>query len=276
MQRTCPLNGKGASASSIREERQLAPTEINFTCTASKSSAVLKVPGYIGTTPVEFLVDSGAAVSVVRMDAIPASSYSHINYVSDVTAVSASGHSLDIIGKAVLPLTIGHVKCKQEFTIVHNLTVECLLGVDFLIGNQGTIDCVRKCLTLASEEIPFNSADNISYDEPNGTKIPVTVLETVEIQSRSIQYIAAHLHATPISYTSREGLVEPLKSPTTPKHLAIARSLNTVDATNGVVVQVMNISPGNITLCKGTPLGEFIPIFNVCVVEDNQGRRMNL
>ena len=35
----------------------------------------------------------------------------------------------------------------------------------------------------------------------------------------------------------------------------------------------MNISPGNITLCKGTPLGEFIPIFNVCVVEDNQDRQ---
>ena len=116
-----------------------------------------------------------------------------IHISSDVTA---SGHSLDV---AVLPLTIGHVKCKQEFTIVHNLTVECLLGIDFLIGNQGTIDCVRKCLTLASEEIPFNSANNISYDEPNGTKIPVTVLETVEIQSRSIQYIAAHL----LSHTHR-------------------------------------------------------------------------
>ena len=54
---------------------------------------------------------------------------------------------------------------------------------------------------------------------------------------------------------------------TTPKHILIARSLATSKDRNQILVQVINVSPGNVTLCKGTPLGEFIPMHDVCVVD---------
>ena len=63
------------------------------------------------------------------------------------------------------------------------------------------------------------------------------------------------------------GLIEPIQSSSTSKRIVIAHSLNTVDQENCVVVQVMNVSPRNVTLCKGTPLGEFIPIHDVFVVD---------
>ena len=66
-----------------------------------------------------------------------------------------------------------------------------------------------------------------------------------------------------------EGLIEPTQTPYTPKHIVIASSLSKVDNGNRVIVQVMNISPGNITLCKGAPLSEFIPIHDVFFVDSN-------
>ena len=131
------------ASSTIGEQRQLAPTEINFSFTPSKATSALKVPGHIGNTSVQFLVDSGAAISVARFDVIPDLLRTHICYSSDITAVSASGHSLDIVVKAALPLTVGHIELKHKFIIVRSLTVDCLLSVDFLTGNGATIDCER-------------------------------------------------------------------------------------------------------------------------------------
>ena len=275
---TTDLSFKLQGASSIvGEQRQLAPTKINVSFTSSKvtDTPILKVPGLIGTAPVKFLVDSGAAISVARYDVIPDSLRTLISKLSDIVAVSASGHSLDIIGKADLPLTVGHIKLKHEFIIVPTLNVDCLLGVDFLTKNRATINCVKGCLTLASREVPFistGSEDHNKQYHSSKTANPISsvmVLDTVEVQGRSVQFVTACLHAALDSplHVPTTGLIEPIQSSSTPKHIMTARSLNTVDQENCVVVQVMNVSPGNVTLCKGTPLGEFIPIHDVFVVD---------
>ena len=128
--------------------------------------------------------------------------YTHL-LLLDIANVSASGHSLDIVDKAALPLTVGCAELKHEFTIVCNLTVDCLLGVYFLTGNSATVDCVKGCLTLDTEKIPFSSSiskltkDHNQQHHSSKTASPtfsVTVLETVEVQSESVQFITAHLH----------------------------------------------------------------------------------
>lgn len=103
----------------------------------------------------KFLVDSEAAISVARFNVIPDPLHTLICHSFDITAVLTSGHLLDIVGKAVLPLTVGHIELKHEFMIVRSLTIDCLLGVDFLTGNCTTFDCVKGCLTLDTEEILF-------------------------------------------------------------------------------------------------------------------------
>ena len=61
------------------------------------------------------------------------------------------------------------------------------------------------------------------------------------------------------------GLVEPL--PTTAKHLAIARSLSTIQ-NNAVHIQVMNTGPLPIQLYRGTKLATFTPRDHVFVLEE--------
>ena len=216
-------------------------------------------------------MDSRAAISVARFYVIPDPLRTLICYSLDITAVSASGYLLDVVGKAAQPLSVGHIELKNEFTIVRSFTVDCLLGVDFLTGNGATVDCVKGYLTLDTEEIPFSSTIIKLTKDHNQQLIVsltflVTVLETVEIKSRSVQFITACLHTALDSSIPTEGLNEPTQPPSIPKHIVIACSLSIVDNGNHVIVQVMNVSPGNI---KGTLLGEFIPMHNVFVVDSN-------
>ena len=91
----------------------------------------------------------------------------------------------------------------------------------------------------------------------------------MEIQSSSVQLIKACLHTALNPSIPIEGLIEPTQTPYTLKHIMIASSLSKVDNGNRVIVQVMNISPRNITLSRGAPLGEFIPIHEVFFVDSN-------
>ena len=51
----------------------------------------------------------------------------------------------------------GSFKDEHEFTVVSELTVECLFVADFMEKNDVLIDCKRRCLQLGSSaiEVPF-------------------------------------------------------------------------------------------------------------------------
>ena len=108
------------ASGAIGVQQQLAPTEINFLFTPSKAISAIKVPGNIGSAPVQFLVDSGAAILVAQFDVIPDPLHTLVSYSSDITAVPASGHLLDVVGRAALILTVGHIELKHEFTNVRS------------------------------------------------------------------------------------------------------------------------------------------------------------
>ena len=69
-------------------------------------SSLLEVSGQIDGAPTTFLIDSGAAVSVFHIKALPK------NYQSSLTndsprIVGANGLALDVIGQAIMPITSG-------------------------------------------------------------------------------------------------------------------------------------------------------------------------
>ena len=47
-------------------------------------------------------------------------------------AVGANGTPLDVVGHTQLAVTLGTFRTQYQFTIVQHLTVDCLLGADFL------------------------------------------------------------------------------------------------------------------------------------------------
>ena len=52
--------------------------------------------------------------------------------VESTGAVGANGMPLDVVGRTTMTVSLGSFNAEQEFTVIRNLTVECLLGADFL------------------------------------------------------------------------------------------------------------------------------------------------
>ena len=110
--------------------------------------AMLQVHGMLGNDPIDFLVDSGAAVSVVTNDILPASISTRIIREAPHT-VGANGSALDVLGRLEIPITLGQFCAPHEFVVVRHLTVHCLLGMDFLHRYGAVIDCVKNTLSLS-------------------------------------------------------------------------------------------------------------------------------
>ena len=104
----------------------------------------------MGLTACRFLLDSGATVSVVRWDAIDKQWHDKISATESNTMVAADGLPLEVVGQVTLPVSLGHFKAYQEFTVVQSLMANCTLGADFLVKHCTVIDCKIATLTLGS------------------------------------------------------------------------------------------------------------------------------
>ena len=88
------------------------------------NTLLLQVEGTLENSTTKFLLDSGAAVSVVRPDHLSLESRSKID--PDVLpAVSADGNSLDVLGQVTLPVSVGEFHTNHKFVVMRNLTVVC-------------------------------------------------------------------------------------------------------------------------------------------------------
>ena len=76
---------------------------------------------------------------------------------SATAAVSTTGAPLDIAGWATLTVSLGMFTVTHEFTVVHHLTVDCLLGADFFKRYKGIVDCGNSALFDQKEPSIHNS-----------------------------------------------------------------------------------------------------------------------
>ena len=98
----------------------------------------------------EWLIDTGAAISVVDENLIPQgiSSVQKVRQAPPIT--SASGHRLPVRGIYKVPLWIGNRCFPQEVAILAKLEAGAILGVDFLQKHQAVIDLGKKALMVPS------------------------------------------------------------------------------------------------------------------------------
>ena len=54
--------------------------------------------------------------------------------------IGANGSPLDVIGQITLPVKIGNFQSDQVFIVVRTLTVDCLLGADYLVAHEVVIN----------------------------------------------------------------------------------------------------------------------------------------
>ena len=58
----------------------------------------------------------------------------------------ADGVPLEVIGHVNIPVSLGQFRVEQEYTVVKILSVECILGADFLVHHGAIIDCKANTL----------------------------------------------------------------------------------------------------------------------------------
>ena len=214
------------------------------------TSKTMRVHGFMGDSPVEFLIDSGAAVSVVRYETIP---HSMVIANSASSAVGANGDSLDVIGCIELAVILDTLNVKHSFIVVKRLTVECILGIDFLSKYGAVIDCANDMVSVQS----FGSRVHVADPTPqigNAAANVVIVGETARIPSCSSCIVSATVQNGD-ALSGRVGILEPHDN--IPSSLLVARSLNTVSKANVIAIQVTNTGHSETTLYKGTQIGIF-------------------
>jgi RNA:NAD 2'-phosphotransferase (TPT1/KptA family) len=199
------------------------------------------------------LVDTGAARSCIeehfakRVGAqiLPADKNDLIFFIS------ADGGAMKVQGKAILTLTIGNVGYIQVFHVLSNLTIDILLGGDFLLENRVTLDYDSRTLSLDAGlvQVPLGKrgellgmaivAENISIP-PNTQKL-VPVLTT-----RNIHH----------SLT----LIEPIDN-TNARGMKIAHTL--VKSKGPKYCPVWNDSDEELWLHKNAPIGTLTSITDI-------------
>ena len=152
-----------------------------------------------------FLIDSGAAVSVVSYDAIPLSMA--VTNAAPPT-VGANGDPLDVIGCMELDVFLDTLSVRHSFIVVRKLTVECILSIDFLSRYGAVIDC-------ANNKVSFDSRVHAVADPTpqicDAVTHAVVVTETTRIPSHSSCIINAAVQNNNM-LSGRVGILEPYGS----------------------------------------------------------------
>ena len=204
-------------------------------------------------------------MSVLRYECLP-DEYRE-NLRESPGAVGANGTPLDVVGKVNIGVSLGSYSVEEEFTVIRNLTVDCLLGADFLKEHCAVMDCRSGTLSIGKERqyrIPMFT-DQQPQSQSDSTSIAITAPVDMIIPGRTVQLIQAELEEETCNFN--EALVEPDIARALPKSLCTARSLTPVLSGKTVILQVMNISPTPVTIYKGMRLGEAIPRHCVLLVD---------
>ena len=172
-----------------------------------------------------------------------------------MAAVGANGAPLDVIGHTRLAVSLGTFQSQYQFTVVQHLTVNCLLGANFLQDLGALLDCHSHTLTLGVEthhSIPIAlGKDSVSThsDVQAPSSFAIRSLHDLNIPGQTVQLITGKVEEQLTNIAS--ALVEPLEEISRSVHLGLACCLTALSNDSEVVLQVMNVDPTLITLYKG-------------------------
>ena len=203
----------------------------------------------LGGQSVSFLVDSGAAVSVVSYDILPPSARSSINRTAPLT-IGANGIPLDVLGTVNVMVVLETIKVHQDFVVARKLTVECLLGMDFLSRHGAIIDCSKRKLTL----VVHDKGKARHEGREGGTALVVNLAQTIKIPARSQLLVRGKMEN--LDNIKGEGLIEPVGD--TQRGILVAHCVCKVDDSNEVPLQIVNTGLTDTILYEGTRVATFM------------------
>ena len=96
--------------------------------TINNINTVLCAGDLVGNMPTEIMLDTGSAVPIVRYKLLPEECCQRMT--KSPRAVVANRIPLDVVGRTKVQVSLGSFSIEEEFTVICNLTVDCLLGED--------------------------------------------------------------------------------------------------------------------------------------------------
>ena len=252
-QRDCPLNSR-------RPTRGWLGQKLNdhSSTTLIELNAIFHIDGTFDKHNTSFLLDTGAAASIIRWDSLPLLYQNRITERSP-QMVGANGSPLNVIGQVTLPLTLKDFSCEHSFFVARDLTVPCLLGLDFMTANNAIINCKEATLTLGSTVTP------IEIHKRCASELKVVAAEDIDLPGNALAVIRGCVEGNVT--TVSEGYFEPLTQGNLPKRTSLARCLTSILTDKQVTLQAMNTSPTPIRIYKNSVLGTLVPNQNILIVD---------
>ena len=111
------------------------------------------VLGKVFSSPVSFLVDTGAGVSLLRGDVwdkvAPSNCKKKLQTANSLVGVD--GIPLQLRGTASVKISVGNLTICHNFVIADKITAEAILGMDFLEENKCVLDLFKGKLSLKDQ-----------------------------------------------------------------------------------------------------------------------------
>ena len=229
---------------------------------ASKSSG-LYLDCKVNSVPSEFLVDTGATLSILSIKAwdVLSQNSSMMLQPFQSEVYTASGNPIDVKGKVQVMVDVNGIQCLTEM-VVADIDVDGILGLDFLKKNNCTLDMNRDILTVKGRTC------KLSVDGKIGC-YRISVSETVSIPSMSEVIIEGKVNVSPFQ-SSKLGIIEPNEKSFMAGKGMVAKAL--VETRDKVPVRIVNFGQEDATLFPGTHIANLSFVSNVHNIVDKTGK----
>ena len=212
----------------------------------SPNPTVTRVQGTVDRIPIEILVDTGSAVTVISESLRSKLTRELVDY-QQRNITSATGDPLSVSGVVTVDIGVGDLTAAHPAIVCQNITRDCIVGADFLRKHNLDVKFSTGTLNTTTTSTP------LLIEDPESPPCRVAAQETVVVPAHHEMIRPATLTA---EIKAKCGLVEMRHEYASRSPLVVARTL--VDGTSGVVpVRVVNPTPHTITVYKHTHVGDF-------------------
>ncbi|KRZ52308.1 Retrovirus-related Pol polyprotein from transposon 17.6 [Trichinella nativa] len=257
--RSCPL----ANAERPRHPPNIATNRVRTLCNKTQGVVLsvntkwaAELAGKVNGRSVRFLVDTGAAVSVIRESEVNMAGNVRISRHGSRQIVAANGECLETVGTAELDIKLGDkFLARHSMIVARNLSHPCLLGTDFLRPRKALIDLGDGRIKLdgiwLNLESPHTPNDRNQREAEQ--ECDICLLETVTLPARTEVIVTGKSNA---NWTTKDGFFEPAPKLVTNHSVMAACSLSRTHR-GTVPVRLLNGTDTPITLFKDTKLGTY-------------------
>ena len=227
--------------------------EIN---TNLKAASCLYLNATIFQTPLKLLLDTGSPDSILSQKYFEKLQATHDIQVSreDIKLTAADGSHLEISGKVMLQFKSENLTFKQEFIIANIKGIVGILGIDFLVANDGSLKIKKQILKTASGKLKM-------YKQASNACAHIVITDTVTVPANTEKFLQCKVDQ-PLLRKENICSVEPANYLTS-KGCFVARTL--VDpACDDIVMSVVNLSDQAVKINQQSVLGQLEDVEEIC------------